>query len=93
MTETDTLVEETKVECGTCKFWLKRSDRAGEMGGGYCVRFPPFAPSQYRVRPDLGGGHDHTLVSPDSEHLNDAWPMVHQQSWCGEWKQRKALTP
>lgn len=72
----------TKRECGNCEYWLKRSDRAGDAGGGYCVRYPPFAPSQYRVRSELG----HTLISPDSEHLNDAWPMVHQQSWCGEFK-------
>lgn len=50
--------------CGCCKFWLRRTDYAGERGGGYCVRFPPVF---------------------KEEAMNDGWPNVHQQSWCGEF--------
>lgn len=32
-------------ECRRCRFFALRSDRAGELGGGYCRRFPPAFPS------------------------------------------------
>lgn len=75
-------------ECGNCRFWRKRSDRAGEMGGGYCVRYPPFAPSMYLLSVDKFSGDRE--ITPASLHLNDAWPMVHQQSWCGEYVNENA---
>lgn len=67
-----------KEECGNCRFWRLRSDDAKNMGGGYCVRFPPFVSQAFVVT--------NGLVVASSGHLNDAWPMVHQQSWCGEYQ-------
>lgn len=64
-------------QCGDCRFWRRRSDNAGDSGGGYCVRFPPFAPSSWKLYRDE--------MLPGDDHLNDAWPMVHEQSWCGEY--------
>lgn len=31
-----------KEQCGNCRFWRKRTDGAGDLGGGYCQRFPPW---------------------------------------------------
>jgi hypothetical protein len=55
--------------CGNCRYWLRRTDFGGDMGGGYCRRFPP----SFQM----------------DETLNDAWPNVHQQQWCGEWSGRR----
>lgn len=71
-------------ECGACKFWLKRSDAAGERGGGMCRRYPPHMASGVVAtmsRPNLAEFE----IRPASDFMNDAWPMVHQQSWCGEF--------
>ncbi len=67
--------------CGTCRFWRLRSDPAKDLGGGYCVRFPPMAPAGYQVWAEARGFY----VAPDS-NLNDAWPNTSQQSWCGEFQ-------
>jgi hypothetical protein len=68
-------------ECGNCKFWRLRSD-VGDRGGGYCVRYPPFAPATWvMTREELVAG---------SGHMNDAWPMTSLQSWCGEYSASKA---
>lgn len=77
-------------QCGDCRFWRKRTDHAEEMGGGYCRRFPPFFPSALRVMRPM---HERDFADIESSggFLNDAWPMVHQQSWCGEW--RRATHP
>ena len=63
--------------CDNCRFWLRRSDERGKRGGGYCRRFPPFAPSAITMLRDQ--------LIPSDEYLNDAWPMVGAQSWCGEY--------
>lgn len=81
-----------KQECGECKFWLKRSDSAGDLGGGYCRRFPPFFPSELRIYENLlrKVNADHSFeVSLSGGFLNDAWPNTHQQSWCGEFQRAK----
>ncbi|SDH08177.1 hypothetical protein [Pelagibacterium luteolum] len=72
-------------QCGTCKFWRIRSDEAAGKGGGYCVRFPPFAPAAFNVWMTSSGQTGEVTAS--SSHLNDAWPNVHIQSWCGEYQQ------
>lgn len=28
-------------QCGNCRFWARRTDATRDMGGGYCMRFPP----------------------------------------------------
>lgn len=64
--------QEGKVdECGNCQFWARRTDEAREMGGGYCLRFPPIFETDSDDR---------------SNALNDGWPYTHQQSWCGEYQ-------
>jgi len=68
-------------ECGSCKFWRRRSDERGKRGGGFCVRFPPFAPAMWTELRSISSSEFH----PSDQHLNDAWPMVGQQSWCGEY--------
>lgn len=70
-------------ECGNCRFWLKRNDSAGEMGGGYCRRFPPFFPSGLRLWKTTATMAD---IEATGNALNDAWPNVHKQSWCGEFR-------
>ena len=70
-------------ECGSCKFWAKRSDELGNRGGGYCRRFPPSFPSALRVSPEHG--EPWFSIEPEGRY-NDAYPMVHQQSWCGEFQ-------
>lgn len=79
-------------ECGNCRFWMKRSDHAGEMGGGYCRRYPPHWPSGLNVARPIRNHHI-ADIEPSPHFLNDAWPMVHQQSWCGEYQRagRRAL--
>jgi hypothetical protein len=77
-------------ECGNCRFWLKRTDRAGDGGGGYCRRFPPFAPSSYTTEVLYSPYRFYTR--PGSDHLNDAWPNVHQQEWCGEYRSAEPPT-
>lgn len=69
--------------CGHCRFWLKRSDDAGEKGGGYCRRFPPFFPSGLRLWMTGTATAD---IETSSGFLNDAWPYVHQLEWCGEFQ-------
>lgn len=69
--------------CGDCRFWSKRSDSAGEMGGGFCRRFPPLMPSGFELHQVSTVGAE---IEPSTVFLNDAWPMVHQQSWCGEYR-------
>lgn len=71
-----------KPTCGSCRFWSKRTDEAAEMGGGYCRRYPPFAPSGMRIWMRGTASAD---IAPSSEYLNDAWPNVHQSEWCGEF--------
>jgi hypothetical protein len=80
-----------KEECGSCRYWRPRSDPAGDSGGGYCVRFPPFFPSSLRLSPGLRTGDFE--AGPNGDFLNDVWPMVHQQSWCGEYCASPALAP
>lgn len=70
-------------ECGVCRFWSKRSDDTVEMGGGYCRRFPPFFPSGLRLWQVNATAAD---IETSSGFLNDAWPNVHRQSWCGEFR-------
>jgi hypothetical protein len=76
-------------ECRNCRFWMLRSDSAGEAGGGFCRRYPPSFPSGLRIYENLGRevrAHHSFEITTDSCFLNDSWPYVHQQSWCGEWK-------
>ena len=70
-------------ECGSCRFWILRTDHAAELGGGYCRRYPPFFPSGMKVwhHPEQHKPLDMTL----SRKVVDAWPNTHQQSWCGEF--------
>jgi hypothetical protein len=28
-------------QCGNCRFWARRTDHTRDVGGGYCLRFPP----------------------------------------------------
>jgi hypothetical protein len=71
-------------QCGNCRFWAPRSDHTADMGGGYCRRYPPSYPSGQRAWP--AGREDLCFdIEPSSKFLNDAWPNVHQQSWCGEY--------
>jgi len=78
-------MSETIEECGNCRFWRKRSDRAGEKGGGYCVRFPPSFPSELTAWNPRDRMREEYRIEPGTR-LNDSWPNVHQQSWCGEFK-------
>lgn len=74
-------------KCGNCRFWMKRTDHAA--GGGYCRRYPPFFPSGLHVHENLSriARADHRFeIALSSGFLNDAWPNVHQQSWCGEYQ-------
>ncbi len=70
-------------ECGNCRFWSKRTDDTAELGGGYCRRYPPFAPSGMRVWMTGTASAD---IEPSSGFLNDEWPNVHQSEWCGEFQ-------
>lgn len=72
-------------ECSNCRFWRRRTDHAGEMGGGYCRRFPPSFPSGLTVRRPLRDSSIADITNSDG-YLNDAWPNTHQQSWCGEYQ-------
>ncbi|TJU79703.1 MAG: hypothetical protein E5Y15_23195 [Mesorhizobium sp.] len=75
-------------ECSLCRFWMKRSDPTGELGGGYCRRFPPFFPSALRIW-TVGEARNIADIEPSGGFLDDAWPNVHQQSWCGEFQSRE----
>lgn len=70
-------------ECSTCRFWRQRADDPGRSWGGYCVRFPPAFPSRFLVDRNYHTGG--WTAEPDPAMLNDAWPMTHAQSWCGEY--------
>lgn len=73
-------------ECGSCKFWLERSDHAKKLGGGFCRRYPPNWPAQLNAHASIDPhARGVTEITPESRYLNDSWPMVHQQSWCGEF--------
>lgn len=74
-------------ECGNCRFWLRRTDHAEDVGGGYCRRYPPFFPSALEV---IGVRQSNKLadIELSGSFLNDAWPNTHQGSWCGEWQAR-----
>lgn len=72
-------------ECGQCRFWKLRSDHAGASGGGYCRRFPPFFPGGLVLSHPMRR-HDLADIELSDGFLNDAWPNVHQQSWCGEFR-------
>lgn len=74
--------------CGTCRFWLKRSDNAKDVGGGFCRRYPPSFPSGVLVfeNPNRKRSIEHLYETQNSDlFLNDSWPSVHRASWCGEW--------
>lgn len=73
-------------QCKECRFWLKRSDEAGKMGGGFCRRYPPMSPAGYKVF--HGGTVAMAEIVTSSGSLDDAWPNVHQQSWCGEFSKK-----
>ncbi len=77
-------------ECGNCKFWRPRTDHTKDMGGGYCVRFPPAVPSSFTV---LRGDAHKPFEVVAGTRLNDAWPNVHQQSWCGEYRAPSTVVP
>ena len=77
-----------KEECRSCRYFILRSDSAGKAGGGYCRRFPPMAPAQYRVHRGASTGLT-SFMEVSGEYLNDAWPYVQWQSWCGEYSQLK----
>lgn len=70
-------------ECGDCRFWIERTDHGGQAGGGYCRRYPPSFPSGLTVRMTRPLGMEYEVDLQG--RLNDAWPMVHRQEWCGEW--------
>lgn len=73
--------------CGNCRFWMQRSDHTAEMGGGYCRRYPPFFPAALRVYENMlrNVNAEHSFeIGLSSGFLNDAWPNMHRQSWCGE---------
>lgn len=72
-------------ECGKCLFWARRTDNTREVGGGYCVRYPPFFPSGLSVHRPIRPSHLADIEASPS-FLNDAWPTVSQESWCGEFK-------
>jgi hypothetical protein len=82
---TDTVETVAEEMCRDCKFWRRRSDERGKRGGGYCVRFPPFAPAKWMgsVR-KYSNATDIAFVQSD-DYANDAWPMVDKTSWCGEY--------
>lgn len=78
-------------QCETCRFWLRRTDGAGSLGGGYCRRFPPLTPATvtfWKVSP-----YEELVLASATPcaDLCDSWPNVTAQSWCGEFQ--KAETP
>ena len=75
----------TTERCERCRFWTRRSDEQGSRGGGYCRRFPPFAPAAWSLTRDE--------MVPTDQFLNDAWPMVGAQSWCGEFQATNTESP
>jgi hypothetical protein len=76
--------------CGNCRFWRRREDERGKSGLGYCVRFPPFFPAQLGVWPGQSVGPGN-VVEPTDSIATDAFPAVHEQRWCGEWKEPRIL--
>lgn len=70
-------------ECGNCRFWSERTDNTKDMGGGFCRRYPPFFPSGLRV---WQTGTTTADIETSAGFLNDAWPNVSRQSWCGEFR-------
>jgi hypothetical protein len=75
-------------QCGNCRFWLKRTDHAGDAGGGFCRRYPPIHPGAgWLVHKFYHSGRDSDYtIEADNRVLNDGWPYVHQQEWCGEFQ-------
>ncbi|AFU87367.1 hypothetical protein CcrKarma_gp201 [Caulobacter virus Karma] len=69
--------------CKTCRFFLETG--AVQMHGD-CRRFPPsikVGPSRYH--PARTGGSFHGDNPPDQIGWAE-FPLVHMNSWCGEWK-------
>lgn len=65
-------------QCGSCKFWvLNALDHGGNMLKGHCRRYPPNV----------------VVDTPEVPSLNDGWPTVHAQSWCGEYVKRREGVP
>jgi hypothetical protein len=65
-------------ECGSCRFWMLNAlDHGGNMLKGHCRRYPPNV----------------VMDTPEQPSLNDGWPTVHAQSWCGEYLKRPQGVP
>ena len=65
-------------ECGSCRHWvLNNIDRGGYALKGHCRRYPPNV----------------VMDTPEQPYMNDGWPTVHAQSWCGEYSMRPDGVP